>query len=215
MRDPRKNLYERYEPIRRYVEVGFWIVLMTLQAAFNISVALVDARGRTVPRAAWEILVWEGSSHLVLLALVPAIVAVERWLSPLPRRHLLRYLAAHALASVVFSVVHVMAMFALRALAYAAVGEHYDFADWSSQWGYEYLKDVRAYVSMVFGIWAYRLFVLRLQGEARVLDAPEEGAALPPGPLAETDGFEPTDSVASCSSSSGNALIRACSVARA
>ncbi|MGJ7528771.1 LytTR family DNA-binding domain-containing protein [Variovorax sp. GB1P17] len=192
MRDPRKNLYERYEPIRRYVEVGFWIVLMTLQAAFNISVALVDARGRAVPHATWEILVWEGSSHLVLLALVPAIVAVERWLSPLPRRHLLRYLAAHAVASVAFSVVHVMAMFALRAMAYAAVGQHYDFADWSSQWGYEYLKDVRAYVSMVFGIWAYRLFVLRLQGEARVLDAPEEGVVAPISTLAEPEGFEPS-----------------------
>ncbi|MDP9912797.1 LytTR family DNA-binding domain-containing protein [Variovorax boronicumulans] len=177
MRDPRKNLYERYEPIRRYVEVGFWIVVMAVQAVFNTSVALVDAGRRAVPHATWEILVWEGSSHLVLLALVPGIVAVERWLSPLPRRHLLRYLAGHAVASVVFSVVHVVAMFALRALAYAAVGERYDFADWRGQWGYEYLKDVRAYVSMVFGIWAYRLFMLRLQGEARVLDAPEDAGA--------------------------------------
>jgi hypothetical protein len=192
MRDPRKNLYERYEPIRRYVEVAFWIVVMAVQAVFNTSVALVDAGRRAVPHATWEILVWEGSSHLVLLALVPGIVAVERWLSPLPRRHLLRYLAGHAVASVAFSVVHVVAMFALRALAYAAVGERYDFADWSGQWGYEYLKDVRAYASMVFGIWAYRLFMLRLQGEARVLDAPEEGVDVPPETLAEPEGFEPS-----------------------
>ncbi|MBT2335268.1 LytTR family transcriptional regulator [Variovorax paradoxus] len=177
MGDSRKNLYERYEPIRRRVEVGFWIVFMALQAVFNTTVALVDARDRAVPRAAWEIVTWEVSSHLVLLALVPAVVAIQRRLSPLARSHLLRYLGWHLAASVVFSVVHVAAMFALRAMVYAAMGERYDFAGWIGRWGYEYLKDVRAYLAMVFGIWAYGVFMLRLQGEARVLDQPEAAAA--------------------------------------
>ena len=173
MGDSRKNLYERYEPIRRRVEVGFWIVFMALQAVFNTMVALVDARDRAVPRATWEIVTWEVSSHLVLLTLVPAVVAIQRRLSPLARTHLLRYLAWHLAASVVFSVVHVAAMFALRAMVYAAFGERYDYAGWTGRWGYEYLKDVRAYLSMVFGIWVYGVFMLRLQGEARVLDPPE------------------------------------------
>lgn len=176
MGDPRKNLYERYEPVRRYVEVAFWIVLMTLQAVFSTMVAIVDVRARAVPRANWEVATWEGSSHLVLLLLVPALVAVERRLSPLVRTHVLRFVAWHAVASVVFSVIHVVGMFGLRALVYAMAGERYDFGGWVSQWGYEYLKDVRVYVSIVFGIWAYRLFMLRLQGEARVLDAPEASA---------------------------------------
>ena len=64
MGDPRKNLYERYEPVRRYVEVAFWIVLMTLQAVFSTMVAIVDVRTRAVPRANWEVATWEGSSHL-------------------------------------------------------------------------------------------------------------------------------------------------------
>jgi hypothetical protein len=176
MGDPRKNLYERYEPVRRYVEVAFWIVLMTLQAVFSTMVAIVDVRTRAVPRPNWEVATWEGSSHLVLLLLVPALVVVERRLSPLVRGHVLRFVAWHAVASVVFSVVHVVGMFGLRALVYAVAGERYDFGGWVGQWGYEYLKDVRVYVSIVFGIWAYRLFVLRLQGEARVLDAPEAPA---------------------------------------
>ncbi|MDR6889329.1 MULTISPECIES: LytTR family DNA-binding domain-containing protein [Variovorax] len=176
MGDSRKNLYERYEPIRRWVEVGFWLVFMALQAVFNTTVALVDARDRAVPRAPWEIVTWEVSSHLVLLALVPAVVAVQRRLSPLVRTHLLRFVAWHLAASVVFSLVHVAAMFALRAMVYSAMGERYDFAGWTGRWGYEYLKDVRAYLSMVFGIWVYGVFMLRLQGEARVLDAPEASA---------------------------------------
>ncbi|WP_198969002.1 LytTR family DNA-binding domain-containing protein [Xylophilus sp. ASV27] len=182
----RKNLYERYEPIRSYVEAGFWIMLMTLQAAFGTVVGFIDASHRAAPHALWEIATWEISSHLVLLLLVPALVLVERWLAPLARKHVARWLAWHVAASVVFSVVHVAAMFGLRALAYAMAGAHYDFGGWVAQWGYEYLKDVRSYVSMIFGIWVYRRFMLRLQGEARVLDAPEEGAAGPAPALAET-----------------------------
>jgi DNA-binding LytR/AlgR family response regulator len=72
-------------------------------------------------------------------------------------------------------------MFALRAMVYSAMGERYDFAGWTGRWGYEYLKDVRAYLSMVFGIWVYGVFMLRLQGEARVLDAPEAAPAEPGG----------------------------------
>ena len=192
MGDSRKNLYERYEPIRRRVEVGFWIVFMALQAVFNTMVALVDARDRAVPRATWEIVTWEVSSHLVLLALVPAVVAVQRRLSPLARTHLLRYLAWHLAASVVFSVVHVAAMFALRSMAYAVAGERYDPAGWIGNWGYEYLKDVRAYLAMVFGIWVYGVFMLRLQGEARVLDPPEPAQpapAEPPAPSARPERF--------------------------
>ena len=185
MGDSRKNLYERYEPIRRRVEVGFWLVFMALQAVFNTTVALIDARDRAVPRAPWEIVTWEVSSHLVLLALVPAVVAVQRRLSPLVRTHLLRFVAWHLAASVVFSLVHVAAMFALRAVVYSAMGERYDFAGWTGRWGYEYLKDVRAYLSMVFGIWVYGVFMLRLQGEARVLDAPEAAPAEPDAPRAE------------------------------
>lgn len=192
MQASRRNLYERYEPIRRYVEVGFWIVLMTLQGAFNTLVAMIDARGRAVPRAMWEIVTWEASSHLVLLMLVPVLVAIERRLAPLMPGRWLRFLAGHIVASVAISLVHVAGMFALRSLVYALAGGRYDFGGWTDQWGYEYLKDVRVYVSMVFGIWAYRFFMLRLQGEARVLDTPEEGGAPVPETLAEPEGAQPS-----------------------
>jgi len=79
----------------------------------------------------------------------------------------------------VFSLVHVGAMVALRKAVYAAVGEHYSFGNWLVQWPYEFLKDVRVYAFIVLTIRFYRLFMLRLQGEARVLDTPEE-AVVPP-----------------------------------
>jgi hypothetical protein len=192
MKASHRNLYERYEPIRRYVEVGFWIVLMALQGVFSTMVAVVDARNRAVPRATWEIVTWEGSSHLVLLMLIPVFVAIERRLAPLMPGRWMRFVAGHIVASVAISVVHVAGMFAVRSLVYALMGSRYDFGGWTAQWGYEYLKDVRVYVSIVFGIWAYRLFMLRLQGEARVLDAPEAGAAEPAPTPTEPEESEPS-----------------------
>lgn len=61
---------------------------------------------------------WEWSSNLVLLAVVAAVLAFER-------RYCLQWdtwranLRWHVLASVVFSLLHVLAMVGLRKLAYA------------------------------------------------------------------------------------------------
>jgi hypothetical protein len=176
-----KNPYQRYLPYRRFAEVGFWVLVMTVQAVFNSAVAVIDAQraGRDLP--AWQPVSWEVSSHLVLLALVPAVVAFERRF-PLGFAGIAgfaRNLPWHLAASVVFSVVHVAGMVALRKAAYALAGGHYEFGG-PEQWVYEYLKDVRGYAMFLIAILSYRLFMLRLQGEARVLDPPEAPAGTAP-----------------------------------
>lgn len=78
-----------------------------------------------------------------------------------------------------FSLAHVAGMVALRHALHAAAGQAYGFGPWWSEWGYEYLKDVRAYAAIVGGLTVYRVLLLRLQGEARVLDAPEPPTPAP------------------------------------
>ncbi|VTU29809.1 Regulator of CO metabolism 2 [Variovorax sp. PBS-H4] len=177
-RETPKNLFERYQPYRRRVEVAFWVVLMALQAAFNCVVAVIDAdrAGRALPT--WQPVTWELSSHLMLLALVPAVVAFERRF-PLGFSGFARNLPWHLAGSVVFSLLHVGGMVALRRAAYAWAGSRYGFGG-AEQWAYEYLKDVRVYALFLIAILSYWLFMLRLQGEARVLDPPEEPAGAPP-----------------------------------
>ncbi|MDM0043972.1 LytTR family DNA-binding domain-containing protein [Variovorax dokdonensis] len=172
------NLFERFRPYRRRAEVAFWIGLLVLQVAASVAVALVDARGGGREVAFWQVLVWELSSHLVILALVPAVIAFERRF-PLSGDRLWRNLPWHALGSVLFSLLHVAGMVLLRRMAYAWAGQQYDFGDWLRHWPYEYFKDVRTYVLILLLLLGYRLFLLRLQGEARVLDEPE-GTPLPP-----------------------------------
>lgn len=163
---------ERYRPLRRRAEIGFWTTVLLVQAAFNSVVTFIDLRsvGRAV--AFWEPVVWELSSALVLGLTVPAIVAFERRF-PLHWDTLRRHLPWHVLGSMAFCTVHLTGMLALRHLAYAAIGAEYLTGNWWGRWTYEYLKDVRTYALIMCALVSYRFVLLRLQGEARVLDAPE------------------------------------------
>lgn len=165
--------YENFQRWRRPVEIGFWVVLYALNATFNSVTAHIDHPDLPT----WQPWVWEWSSALTMLALVPAVVgALRRW--PLVPGQWQQSLAWHLLASLVFSLLHVGGMIALRQLGYLAHGQSYDFGPWWTNFGYEYLKDVRSYAAMVGSVVLYQLWVLRLQGEARLLGAPDEGPAV-------------------------------------
>lgn len=167
--------YRDFQRWRRPAEVGFWVVLSILNTVFNSMVARID-HART---AAWEPWVWEWTSSILILALIPAVLAVERrW--PFRFDTWRRSLPWHLLASVPFSLIHVAGMTVLRKLAYAVVGEHYDAGAWLPNFGYEYLKDFRTYFLIIALICLSRLWLMRWQGEARLLVAPEEGPPVEP-----------------------------------
>lgn len=168
-----RDLLQRYLPHRRLFEVAFWVLFWVLQAAINTVVVWMDIDRVNLRFPRWEPLVWEWTSNMVLLALLPAILAFERRF-PL-RGAVRRHLPWHVLASVVFSVVHVVAMVALRKAIYLAQGMSYEFGSWPRELAYEYLKDARTYVLILALVALYRLVLLRLQGEVRLLDAPDVG----------------------------------------
>jgi DNA-binding LytR/AlgR family response regulator len=89
--------------------------------------------------------IWEGSSALVTMAifLIPAAVALwttrtaPRWWRALP---------VHLVAVVLYSMLHVAGFVALRKLAYWAVMDGpYEFGPLSSEFPYEFRKDLMAY----------------------------------------------------------------------
>ena len=86
----------------------------------------------------------------------------------------------HLLASIAYSLLHVAGMAALRAGAYTIAGEAYRFGDWRLELAYEYLKDIRTYFLCVGVIVGNQVLVRRLQGEASLLVAPDEGAPVEP-----------------------------------
>lgn len=171
--------WDRYRPWRRLVESGFWVVLYATNAIAGSLTSLMDVRRAELGFAAWQPAVWESSSSLVALALVPAVVWFSRRV-PVHFDTWRRALPLHLLASLAWSALHVGGMVALRKLVYAAQGDHYDFGPWLGEFGYEYLKDVRSYASLVVLIEGYRLLVRRLQGEASVLAEADDAPAVEP-----------------------------------
>lgn len=169
----------RYRPWQSIVESALWTLYFCGQAALNSVTVWLDIERVRLNFAAWEPVVWEWSSNLVLLALVPAVIAFERRFA-LTWSTWRAHWRWHVLASVAFSVVHVLAMVGLRKLAYAAQGSFYDFGNWPRELFYEYLKDVRGYVGILLIVALYRLLLLRLQGEASLLAAPDEGPPVEP-----------------------------------
>lgn len=182
--------YLRDPALRRRAELGFWATVLLVQAVFNAVVTSLDlaAAGRTV--LPWEPWLWEASSVVVIAALIPAVVAFERRFV-LHWDTLARHLPWHLLGSMAYCTLHLAGMMALRHAAYAVMEAPYRPGTWWAAWGYEYLKDVRTYALIVSSLVSYRFLLLRLQGEARVLDAPEP--ALPPAaPVSSTVESGPT-----------------------
>jgi hypothetical protein len=180
------SLYERYLPHRRWAEVGFGVFMVVLAAAGNTITVGMEMRRAGLPHHPFEPAIWEWSSNLVLLALVPAIAWFTRRY-PLHLDTWRRRLPLYALASVLHSVLHVLAMVALRKAIYALGGESYDFGHWPRQLLYEYVKDVRGFIATVFVIEGYRFLLRRLQGEASLLDAPDD--APPEEPVERPERF--------------------------
>lgn len=167
-------LLERYLRHRRAWEVTFWLLWGLLNGIANSVVAIMDIERRSLAFAWWEPVTWEFSSTVMLLALVPAVLAFERRF-PLQQSTWRRVVPWHVIATVVYSVAHVLGMVALRHLIYEIAGSRYSFGDWPTELAYEYLKDVRTYAFVLGLVYLYRLLVLRLRGEARLLVAPDAG----------------------------------------
>jgi hypothetical protein len=167
------NVWDRYQPWRHTVEWGFWIVSYLAGAIANSVTVLMDVRRLHLDFESWEPAVWEWSSHLVSLALIPAVLWFTRRF-PMHFDTWRRNLPWLALGSVAWSALHVAGMVGLRKLVYSVQGYQYDFSPWLTEFFYEYLKDVRHFAGLVVLIELYRLLVRRLQGEASLLAVPDD-----------------------------------------
>jgi DNA-binding LytR/AlgR family response regulator len=121
--------------------------------AVNAASIPADLARHGIPIPYWMPLVWEATSGAVVLALVPAIhYAVRRSLRW--DLHPAVLLPIHGAFALVFSAVHVLAMVALRKLAYALIGAApyvFDFS--ASNLLYELRKDLVAYFLIASVFW--------------------------------------------------------------
>jgi hypothetical protein len=149
-------------------------LVFLVNAAVNTAVVRMDYARLGRATEAWQIPLWEWSSGLMFVGVVPLVIWAEQQL-PLVWGQLRRHLAAHLGLSVVFSLLHVGGMVTLREAGYFAWGLDYDFGAWPRELVYEYLKDVRVYALLLLTSHYLRLLLRRSSGEARLLDARDDG----------------------------------------
>ncbi|WP_105104057.1 LytR/AlgR family response regulator transcription factor [Microbulbifer pacificus] len=128
----------------------------------------------------WEPFAWEYTSALSLLILFPLAFFAFRYPPPPRLTRIGRQLGLHLLASVLFSVAHVVLMVLMCKALYALMGSSYDFGRWLPELWYEYRKDVMGYASYFCMYYVFRLAYSRLKGEASLIaenEAPQIDSA--------------------------------------
>lgn len=156
--------------------VALWAAMLGLSLVTRTWTLVTDAERARFPMSWGEALTLEGSSHIVIFALLPAIYwAHRRW----PPMAGWRNLAVHALGSVVFCVVHVVGMVALRLALYPlVVGRAYQYGPALDRLFYEYGKDVVTYAILSAGTIAFAQFLVRRE-EAKPPEPPPPPPAEP------------------------------------
>ena len=163
---------DRFLKIRRPIEIGFWIVLLLIIFITETMVEIMDADRHSLDSKNWEIASWAATSLIAVFFLIPLILYFDKRF-PIRWNNLKSAIPAHAGFSLIFSILHVTMMVWLRKLVYWFNNSYYEFGAVLEQFFYEYLKDARSYVVVLTFVYLYRHLVLRMQGEASLLGAPD------------------------------------------
>lgn len=168
---------ERYMQRRRWWETAMVVGFVAIMFLAAFAVEVID-RGRQGQVGTLAVpLILEGTSHLASLLVVPLVLWFDAHF-PLGQERWRRNVAAHIGFSVVFSLAHVTLMYWMRVVLYPLRGlGEYRWDNWLGEFGYEYLKDFRAYMLIIVLIYLYRFILRRLQGEAGFLAEDDEPSA--------------------------------------
>lgn len=166
-----KQHFLRHQRLWPSVLLLIWAVLNVLLLSTTV-VMEYQRDGREI--SFWEPLCWEATSVFMVLVCIWPIAALNRLLQS--RYGLVGQLLWHMPGVLVFSVVHVAGMVALRKLCYWLAGSEYHFGSVWYEFLYEFRKDAMSYLTIVVVISGYQFVVRRLQGEASVVDASEDSS---------------------------------------
>lgn len=161
---------------------GLLVVWMLVNATILATTELMEAGREGRELAVWEPFCWELSSIAIIVLAVWPIAQFHRWLQGRISGGALGWLVlAHALMTLPFSLVHVVAMVGIREVVYAWMGFYYDFGHWGYEFLYEYRKDAMTYATILIVVSCYQFIVRRLHGEASCIDESDTSTA----PLAD------------------------------
>lgn len=156
--------------------IGFIVTFFLINSIVLATSVLMEQKAAGSWPAAfalWEPFAWEFSSSFMMAVLIPFVAWVIdsgkfSWVN------LWANLLNFILFSVLFSAIHVAGMVAIRELIYWLMGSDYRFGSWSVGFVYEYRKDAISFFLLLIIIQGYRSIVLRLRGEASLVQQGED-----------------------------------------
>ncbi|MGB0895089.1 MAG: LytTR family DNA-binding domain-containing protein [Parashewanella sp.] len=163
-----------YQSNKTGYEVFMLSVYFFINAGINSTSVLMESkRDGVASLASWEPFVWEYSSALSSLFLLPLIAIFMTkypWQWKQPKLSSLQYL----FAAVVFSMTHIVGMVVFREISYQFTSLEYDFAKSITELGYELIyeirKDVWSFCTFVILITVYRQVIVQWLGDATCID---------------------------------------------
>ncbi|MFL0801158.1 MAG: LytTR family transcriptional regulator [Agarilytica sp.] len=163
----RLMFFQRYQ-----YRVGFGLIglFLFLNATVLATSHLMEGKRGTgdLPFQWWEPFVWEYTSSIAVLMLVPCL----HWLMeklPLSFLNIRRTFLLYSSAACLFSVAHVSLMVGMRKAIYFSQDLQYVFGDLSYEFLYELRKDLLTFVIFVIVALAYRFITSRIIGEANLV----------------------------------------------
>jgi len=162
------NWLKHFQKYQRLYTIGALILFFVINALTLATSRIMEdiaVEPNKLPFALWEPFLWEFSSAAVVLALVPAVHKLLQskyvaWETPILT------IVTMALGSIVFSLLHVSGMIAIRELFYWLANSDYRFGPVLFGFLYEYRKDLLTFIVLIIVIKGYKFIVSRLRGEA-------------------------------------------------
>ncbi len=136
----------------------FWLAVFGLGMviAWTNAMTVVDDLSRNqVAYKPWQPYLWEYSSFVVTFGLYFGVFWLSKKASLLDKQWQ-KHLPIHVLATVFFSLIHVVLMVLIRKAVYIWMGDQYDFGHWPSELWYEYRKDFFTYFIFLLLLTAYQ-----------------------------------------------------------
>jgi len=143
---------------------GYLLINNTIHATSILMEAKRHAK--EIPFPIWQPFLWEYSSALSLLMLLPFLLLFLNKV-PLTWQLIKKNAIWHLIGSIVFSIMHISLMVLFRKIFYLSQNLHYEFGEMPTEFFYEYRKDAWAYLFFIIIIYCFRFVVSRMIGEAQ------------------------------------------------
>ncbi|GHF99779.1 LytR/AlgR family response regulator transcription factor [Thalassotalea marina] len=158
-------------------EILFLSCYLLINNTLNATSVIMEAKrsDAQINFMLWEPFIWEYTSAISTLLLIPAIVWFINTF-PINWQQIKRTILIYFCASVVYSFAHVGVMVGLREVIYALTGGDYNFGQFWFEMFYEYRKDAWGFIFFIGIIHAYRFILSRIHGEANPITEGEDNS---------------------------------------